>query len=152
MIRIRQAVEADVRAIAEIQLACPETAQWPASDYLNHDCWVAEVDNRVVGYLVCRAVAPDEREILNIAVHSDFRRRGLARTLLEAECNRNRADYFLEVRASNKAARELYSLMGFTEEGLRREYYENPPESGIVMKRSSCYRHKYQETASGRRV
>jgi ribosomal-protein-alanine N-acetyltransferase len=152
VIRIRKAVEADVRAIAEIQLACPETAQWPASAYLNQDCWIAEVDNRVAGYLVCRAVAPDEREILNIAVHPDFRRRGLARTLLEAECNRNRADYFLEVRASNEAARGLYSVMGFTEEGLRREYYENPPESGIVMKRTSCYRHNCQETASGHRV
>ncbi len=152
MIRIRQAVEADVRAIAEIQFACPETAQWPVSDYLRQDCWVAEVDDRVAGYLVCRAVAPDEREILNIAVHPDFRRRGIARTLLEAECNRNLANCFLEVRASNKAARELYSVMGFTEEGLRREYYDNPLESGIVMKRSSCYRHKCQETARGRQV
>ena len=67
--------------------------------------------------------------------------RWIARALLEAECNRNLADYFLEVRASNEAARALYSVMGFTEVGVRPAYYENPPESGIVMKRSSCYRH-----------
>jgi ribosomal-protein-alanine N-acetyltransferase len=78
---------------------------------------------------------------LDIAVHPEFRRRGIARALMEAERNRNLCDYFLEVRASNLAARALYSLMGFTEEGVRPAYYENPPESGIVMKRRSCYRH-----------
>jgi ribosomal-protein-alanine N-acetyltransferase len=138
---IRRAAAGDLPAIAEIQCASPEAAQWSVPDYLGHDCRVATVGDRLAGYLVCRAVAADQREVLNIAVHPEFRRRGIARALLEAECDSNLADYFLEVRASNTAARALYSVMGFTEAGVRPSYYENPPESGIVMKRRSCYRH-----------
>lgn len=141
MTLIRRATASDLPAIAEIQRASPEAAQWNVADYLSQDCRVATVGDRLAGYLVCRAVAGDEREILNIAVHAEFRRRGIARALLEAECDCNLCDYFLEVRASNVAARELYGVMGFTEAGVRSAYYENPPESGIVMKRSSCYRH-----------
>ncbi len=137
MIAIRKAVEADLAALEEIQAASPEAAHWRVDDYLAQDCRVAVVEHRVAGFLVCRAVAGDEREVLNLAVHPDFRRRGIARALLEAECNSNVADYFLEVRASNKAARAFYSVMGFTETGVRPGYYENPTESGIVMKRGS---------------
>ncbi len=141
MTTIRKATEGDLPAIAEIQHASPEAARWTVSDYIAHDCWVASVDDRLAGFLVCRAVAGDEREVLNLAVHPEFRRRGIALALLEAECNGNLANYFLEVRSSNRAARSLYEVMGFTEEGVRSEYYENPPESGIVLKRRSCYRH-----------
>lgn len=149
MIEIRAATEADLPAIAEIQRASPEAAQWAVADYLGYDCVVAEEDAVIAGFLVCRSVAEDEREILNLAVHPRFRRRGIARALLEADCNSNPADSFLEVRASNQTARAFYRVMGFTEEGLRSQYYENPPESGIVMKRRSCYRHSCQETARG---
>ena len=152
MITIRRATASDLPAIAEIQRASPEAAQWSVADYLNQDCRVATVDEVLAGYLVCRAVADGEREILDLAVHPGFRRRGIARALLGADCDCNLCDYFLEVRASNKAARALYNVMGFTEAGLRKAYYENPPESGIVMKRSSCYRHNCQETVRGRQV
>jgi len=153
MITLRRAAEGDLGAIAAIQAASPEAAQWSVRDYLAHDCRVAIGDDGVVaGFLVCRAVAGDEHEVLNIAVQSEFRRHGIARRMLEEVCNGNLANYFLEVRASNKAARAFYSVMGFTEVGIREAYYENPPESGIVMKRSSCYRHNCQETARGRQV
>ena len=149
MIAIRAATERDLAAIEDIQQASPEAAQWTVADYLRYDCLVAEEDAVIAGFLVCRSVSEDEREILNLAVHPGFRRRGIARRLLETDCNRNPAHYFLEVRASNKVARTFYSVMGFTEEGIRSQYYENPSESGIVMKRRSCYRHSCQETARG---
>ena len=149
MIVIRPAAEPDLPAIDDVQRASPEAAQWPVSDYLRYDCLVAVEETAIAGFLVSRSVAEDEREILNLAVHPRFRRRGAARALLEAECNRNPADAFLEVRASNQAARAFYNVMGFTEEGIRSRYYENPSESGIVMKRRSCYRHKYQKTVRG---
>jgi len=149
VIGIRTATERDLPAIEDIQQASPEAAQWAVADYLHHDCLVAEAGAEIAGFLVCRNVAEDEREILNLAVHPRFRRQKIGRLLLEAVCNRNPAHYFLEVRASNKVARAFYGVMGFTELGIRSQYYENPPESGIVMKRSSCYRHKCQETARG---
>jgi ribosomal protein S18 acetylase RimI-like enzyme len=45
---------------------------------------------------------------------------------------------FLEVRESNKAARNLYLSLGFQELGRRPEYYETPLEPAIVMKFHSC--------------
>lgn len=149
MISIRAASEGDFEAIASIQQASPEAAQWPVADYLRYDCLVAEDQSSLVGFLVCRSVAENECEVLNLAVDPRHRRQGVARALLETACNGNPSDYFLEVRASNKVARMLYNVMGFTEEGIRSRYYETPCESGIVMKRRSCYRHKCQETARG---
>jgi ribosomal-protein-alanine N-acetyltransferase len=49
---------------------------------------------------------------------------------------------FLEVRSSNTAARNLYQKLGFSEIGLRRNYYASPPEDGIVMRFQSCYLHR----------
>ncbi len=137
MIRIRPATPADLPAIAEIQDAAPEAAHWPVSDYLAYDCSVAEIAGIVAGFLVCRSVAPGEREILNLAVSPEFRRQGIARVLLESETGNRNAVHFLEVRASNMVGRNFYRCMGFTEAGLRTSYYDNPPESGIVMKRDS---------------
>jgi ribosomal-protein-alanine N-acetyltransferase len=75
-----------------------------------------------------------EREILNVAVHPDFRRHRVATGLLRAELARWPGAHFLEVRESNLAARRLYDALGFQSVGARPGYYENPPETGIVMR------------------
>jgi ribosomal-protein-alanine N-acetyltransferase len=41
--------------------------------------------------------------------------------------------FFLEVRASNLAARELYASLGFTVHSTRKKYYQNPEEDALVM-------------------
>ena len=79
-------------------------------------------------------IAPDEREILNLAVDPAERRRGVARKLLETELRRAKMQWFLEVRASNPSAIKLYESAGFREAGRRESYYRNPAEPGIVMK------------------
>jgi ribosomal-protein-alanine N-acetyltransferase len=132
-VEIRPAMAADVAAIAELQASAPEAAQWRASDYLDHDCRLAVADGRVIGFFVWRAMA-DEREILNLAVHPDYRRRGIAATLLRTVLAERSANWFLEVRESNAAARQLYRKLGFTEVSKRPAYYEKPPESAIVMR------------------
>jgi len=88
----------------------------------------------VAGFVVSRAVADREREILNIAVRPDLRRAGIATQLLQAELARGARVHFLEVRESNIAARQLYERFGFETIGSRPAYYENPPEAGIVMR------------------
>ena len=99
---------------------------------------VAVVENTVVGFCVTREIAPPtaeepaEREILNIAVHAQFRRQGIATTLLNNELNRL-ATYFLEVRESNYSGRQLYEKLGFRAIATRKQYYENPSEPAIVM-------------------
>jgi ribosomal-protein-alanine N-acetyltransferase len=131
---VRAATAGDVAAIAAIQEVSPEASQWAPASYLDYECSVAASGDRVVGFLVVRQIAPDEREILNLAVDPAERRRGVARTLLETELRRAKTRWFLEVRASNSAAIRLYEDAGFCRAGWREPYYSNPVEPGIVMK------------------
>jgi ribosomal-protein-alanine acetyltransferase len=133
---IRRAAAADLPGIREIQNASPDAAQWDPGGY---EVYVADLDGRVVGFLVSRAVAAEEVEILNLAVASEYRRRGVARELLRALLEHVRGDVFLEVREANQAARKFYQALGFQEVARRKSYYENPPDHGIVMKFYSCY-------------
>jgi ribosomal-protein-alanine N-acetyltransferase len=93
-------------------------------------------EEAIVGYL-CRWFVADEIHILNVAVHPDYRGRGIAallvgRALQEGE--RGRADAVtLEVRRSNEAARRLYAAFHFEEVGVRRNYYGRG-EDALIMR------------------
>ncbi len=91
-----------------------------------------------MGFLVARTLAADEREILNLAVAPDFRRKGVARELLASAFKGFRGGVFLEVRESNGVAQEFYKSLGFKELSKRPGYYDSPPETAIVMKFHSC--------------
>lgn len=129
---LRRAMLPDLEAVAALQAAAPEGAQWPASDYLDHECWIAERNGELAGFLVYRCLGEGESELLNLAVDPAHRRQGIARRLL-ALLPPGRT--FLEVRASNAAAIALYQAAGFTEAGCRKAYYTKPLEDGIVMAR-----------------
>ncbi len=133
-IDIRVANAGDLDQIRAIQSTAPEASQWQPNDYLTFDCQVARMDGQVTGFVVSRPVAQGEREVLNVAVHPDFRRLGIATALLRHEMARCRGAHFLEVRESNSAARRLYEHLGFEIVGTRPGYYENPSEPGIVMR------------------
>jgi ribosomal protein S18 acetylase RimI-like enzyme len=133
-IRIRPARSSDLREISAIQASAAEASQWQAQDYLAYDCRVAILEDRIAGFVVSRQVAEQEREILNVAVHPEFRRLRIASELLQTEIKRSGGAHFLEVRESNAAARQLYERLGFQVVGTRPEYYENPNETGIVMR------------------
>jgi ribosomal-protein-alanine N-acetyltransferase len=129
---------ADLPAVAAIQRACPEAAQWSVGDYLDQEFLVAIVGNLIVGFLICRTVAPGEREILNLAVAPDFRRHGVARALMRVVLERLDGAVFLEVRESNRIAQEFYKSMSFNAVSRRPNYYDSPPDAAIVMKFHSC--------------
>jgi polysaccharide biosynthesis protein PslH len=133
-VHLRRATADDIDRITAIQGTSPEASQWLPHDYLNFDCQVAVMDGRIAGFVVSRRVAEDEREILNVAVHPEFRRLGIATQLLQAETARCPGTHFLEVRESNSAAQRLYESLGFEVGGSRPGYYENPTEAGIVMR------------------
>ncbi|HLK19483.1 MAG TPA: GNAT family N-acetyltransferase [Bryobacteraceae bacterium] len=133
-IQMRPATNLDLDQIAAIQATAPEASQWQTLDYLTFDCQVAALDGQIAGFVVSRSVGEREREILNVAVRPDLRRLGIASELLRAEMARWPGAHFLEVRESNEAARLLYQGLGFEAVGTRPGYYENPPESGIVMR------------------
>ncbi len=138
---VRDATPQDLGAIAAIQAASPEASAWAPRDYLAGGCLVATVAGRVAGFLAYREVGGGESEILNLAVAPEARRRGVATTLVGELLAMSGGVLFLEVRASNAAARKLYQKLGFTEAGVRQGYYSSPPEDGIVMRFQSCYLH-----------
>ncbi len=90
---------------------------------------------RVIGY-VCWWLIADELHILNLAVHPQARGLGIGRRLLRRAIReaRSRGAQFawLEVRRGNVAAYCLYRRAGFTEVGLRRNYYGRG-EDAVVM-------------------
>ena len=93
---------------------------------------------RLSGFIASRLIA-DELHVNNVAVRDAYRRIGIARPLLErvlAEAREAGATAaFLELRASNEAAKALYSRCGFTVTGERRNYYSDPPEDALLMRR-----------------
>lgn len=139
MTAIRPGTPADLDAVAAIQQASFAAAHWEPADYLAQDFRVAVADGRVAGFLVARAVAQGEWELLNLAVDPACRRRGTGRMLMGSLIHPPPVTIFLEVRLSNEIARKFYETMGFQEIARRPAYYDFPPEAAIVMKFYSCY-------------
>jgi len=99
-------------------------------------CWVAEVDGRVVGMIVVWLLV-EEAHVATLATHPDLRRQGIAKKLLSHALryliDEGAQTSFLEVRASNIAAQEMYRKFGYEESGRRRRYYKDNDEDAILM-------------------
>lgn len=100
-------------------------------------CTVAVEDSKVVGFLAFEQIM-DEGSIVEVAVSPDYRRRGIARALIN-EALRNctgLCTVFLEVREGNAPAVALYESLGFERIAVRRGYYDNPKENAIIMRKN----------------
>jgi [ribosomal protein S18]-alanine N-acetyltransferase len=97
-------------------------------------CLAAEDEGRLVGYLVC-ARYDDVWHLMNVAVHPDRRRRGIATELIERlfEEAGEGARFTLEVRVSNESAIAMYKRFGFRSAGRRRSYYHDNGEDALIM-------------------
>jgi ribosomal-protein-alanine N-acetyltransferase len=143
-VKIRAAKARDLRGIIEIERLAFDSP-WSLDSFERElslpfsRLIVAEKDagapRRLAGFL-CRWLVADECHILNVAVHPEMRRAGIANQLMNdalAEARtRNAKVVTLEVRRSNVAARSLYRKLGFEEQRLRRNYY-GAGEDAIVM-------------------
>ena len=101
--------------------------------------WVVAVrDDEVVGYIGSQS-SIDESDVMNVAVHPDCRRQGIAEQLIETLIgelkNRGSKALMLEVRASNAPAIALYEKLGFRQVGLRKNYYRNPKEDALILRK-----------------
>ena len=101
--------------------------------------WVAESADALCGYAFCRTCAP-ECELLHLAVAPELRRQGVGAELLRqafAHFAETRfATCFLEVRVSNQAARRLDEQFGFDPVGQRKNYYNQPVEDALLLRRN----------------
>jgi ribosomal-protein-alanine N-acetyltransferase len=143
--RLRNA--ADLDAVLEIEQASfnnPTTREWYETELQRPDvCYVYVLRlapmAAVAGFCAFWRVI-DQIHINNLAIHPDFRGRGLARTLLTRVLEDAGAigapHATLEVRRSNVAARKLYEQAGFTLAGVRTSYYTNPIEDALILSRT----------------
>ena len=130
-----------VAQIAALEMLCfgdPWSEDSIASELDNPlSLWlVAEQNGAVCGYVGSQTVL-DETDMMNIAVRPDCRRQGIAAALIEELVSRlkERGSHILrlEVRESNTPAIALYNSMGFTQLGIRKNYYRNPKENALIL-------------------
>ena len=94
------------------------------------------VPGKIVGVCGVKNIF-EEGDISNVAVHPDYRGRGISRKMLEVlmreACEDGVQAFTLEVRAGNEIAVNLYESLGFCTEGIRPRFYEDPVEDGLIM-------------------
>ena len=140
MIEIIRMNESHVSAVAELERQ-NFSEPWPEiavrSELTNAlALWLVAVEDGVVAGYVGSQTVLQEADMMNIAVADTHRRRGIARMLVE-ELIRQLDAYqlTLEVRASNAPAIALYEKLGFTQVGLRKNYYHKPKEDALILRK-----------------
>ena len=132
-----------VSQIAQLETLCfsdPWSEKSIASELDNHLAYwlVALEGDTVAGYIGSQTVM-EETDMMNVAVHPDHRRKGIAEALVNAlvEALKERGSHSLtlEVRASNEPAQKLYEKLGFVLVGRRPRYYRNPREDALILRK-----------------
>ena len=132
-----------VSQVAELEKICfsdPWSEKSVASELTNPlSLWLVAVEgDRVAGYVGSQSVM-GESDMMNVAVHPDFRRQGVAEKLVlelvAALAKNDNHCLTLEVRASNAPAISLYEKLGFAQIGLRKNYYRNPKEDALILRK-----------------
>ena len=135
--------QSHISAVAALEQLCfsdPWSEKSVASELQNPlSLWLVAVDGvNVVGYIGSQSVM-GESDMMNVAVSPEYRRLGVATRLINGLVEALRAkgnhSLSLEVRASNAAAIALYEGMDFQEVGRRRNYYRNPKEDALILKK-----------------
>ncbi len=143
MIRYELMNEAHVAQIAQLEKRCfsdPWSENSIRSELTGRlSLWVvALVGDTVAGYIGSQSVL-GESDMMNVAVAPEYRRRGIAQALILELIRRlsqqgNRS-LMLEVRASNTPAITLYHKLGFAQVGRRPNYYRNPKEDALILRK-----------------
>lgn len=136
-------LQASVTTVYEILSDVYPVSPWSEKQILsdmqqdNVDYFFVKKDEKDVGFLAISQLA-GELEITNIAIKKAYQGHGLGSQLL---ANLDHVDFpiFLEVRASNTPAQALYEKFGFDIIGKRKQYYHEPVEDAIIMKREGKY-------------
>ena len=140
MLEVRRLELCDIASVAEIERLCFDEP-WSENSLRflleeKNAGFVALIDGTVAAYGGLLTVL-DEGQITNIATHPSYRRRGLARAIMEAidafSAERGIVFLSLEVREQNSAARSLYCACGWSEVGIRKNFYSKPRDNAVIM-------------------
>ena len=141
MLNVREMKEVDGEAVAklEAQIFSDAWSEKSILETLNQTqafIVVAEHENVIVGYCIVYFVL-DEAEIARIAVDSSRRKQGVGQEILKKTCQickeKGIERLLLDVRESNANARKFYKAFGFDEDGIRKNFYDNPKEHAVLM-------------------
>jgi ribosomal-protein-alanine N-acetyltransferase len=97
-----------------------------------HKYLAAKDEDKIVGYIGVEKIL-DEVHIINMAVHPDYRGKGIGKRLMQHILNDEEV-FFLEVRVSNESAKKIYEKYGFKDISIRKSYYADG-EDAYVMRR-----------------
>ena len=129
-----------VAALEQICFSAPWSEKSIAGELDNPlSLWLVwEEEDTVLGYVGSQTVL-GETDMMNVAVSPDARRRGIAEKLIlelvEQLKKRDSHCLTLEVRASNAPAIALYEKLQFTQVGRRPNYYRNPKEDALILRK-----------------
>jgi [ribosomal protein S18]-alanine N-acetyltransferase len=143
-VEIRRLIYADLPQVVAIERRA-FTTPWSLAMFVlelskpSGVCLAAEIENELVGYLICSRY-DTVWHVMNIAVDTDRRRRGIATALITALLDRVGDDgqVTLEVRKSNTGALALYERFGFRSAGVRPRYYADNGEDAVIMWRTTA--------------
>ena len=101
--------------------------------------WLVALDGeRLAGYVGSQTVM-DESDMMNLAVHPDYRCQGIGSRLVDElikELKKIGSQRLtLEVRVSNEPAKRLYDELGFSEIAVRKRYYSHPKEDALILRK-----------------
>ena len=143
-LEIRQLMPSDteyLKACAELSAQCLPEEAWSFESFLSETekpsgYVLVILENQIMkGFLTASCIL-DSADLTAIAVSPEYRKKGLAGKLLEALFEKiGSAEIFLEVRESNQNAIALYQKYQFQQVGIRKNFYQNPQENAILMKR-----------------
>jgi ribosomal-protein-alanine N-acetyltransferase len=127
--------------LSALDRLCVGADGWSAEDFRSEaekdgGIVLAAYDGDCLAGMIAGFTAADTGEILTVCTAPQYRRQGVARTLLEAFLAAVPWDVetiALEVRQSNAAAIELYKGFGFEKTGVRKRFYSDPDEDAYIM-------------------
>ena len=143
MIEILEMNASHITQVAALEAICfsdPWSEKSVASELTNPlSYWLVAVEGETgAGYVGAQTVL-EETDMMNIAVHPDYRRQGLAERLVDSLVaglqEKGSRCLTLEVRQSNAPAIGLYEKKGFSQIGLRKNYYRNPKEHALILRK-----------------
>lgn len=140
ILEMDQKTAVQVAQLEEICFSDPWSEKSIASELSNPlSLWLVAMEGeRLAGYVGSQSVE-GEADMMNVAVHPDFRRRGageaLVRALVTALAEKEIHSLTLEVRVSNVSAIGLYRKIGFEQVGLRKNYYRHPKEDAYILRK-----------------